>query len=400
MRLFDRTDSALAVALVAAAIVTFEQPLGRITDLASAIDARYHIALFPGLTVLSVAFGLHQYRKRQQARDTAKAAVIDADNARVRSAELDRLVAFGRALGSALEPAATRQVFWRYMPVFAGSRGVWMLTRRKDGWDSLVHDPSAGTERAAASFEAQASAALSALSTGDDRQNGVVVNGDFCLPMIVGTVTVGVIGVRNTPEVSDTERHALCAAAALLAIAIRNSQLLAETRGSSVRDPLTGCYNRAYGNEALAAELRRARRSSRPVSVVMFDVDNLAAINATHGHLTGDAVLEAIGTRLSLMLRGTDVRCRYAGDDFLLILPDTSYAGAEHVAGALMRAVAEIQVPTEGSLLTPTVSVGVTVAARGETDTAAVLSDVEAALTRARRNGRNRYVMNHLAQAV
>ncbi len=400
MRLFDRTDSALAVALVAAAIVTFEQPLGRVTDLATAIDLRYHIALFPGLTVLSVAFGLHQFRKRQQARNAAQAAIVDADNERVRSAELDRLVAFGRALGNALEPAATRQVFWRFMPTFACGRSVWMLTRRQDGWDSLVHDHAAVSESVTANFEAQASAALSALSAGDDRQNGVVVDGDFCLPMIVGTVTVGVIGVKNTPEVSAAEKHALCAAAALLAIAIRNSQLLAETRGSSVRDSLTGCYNRAYGNEALAAELRRARRSSRPVAVVMFDVDNLAAINASHGHLTGDAVLEAIGTRVSLMLRGTDVRCRYGGDDFLLILPDTSYAGAEHVAGALLRAVAEIQVPTEGALLTPTISIGVTVAARGETDSASVLADVQAALLRARRNGQNRYVMNHLAQAV
>lgn len=400
MRLFDRTDLTLALALVAAAVVTFEQPLGYLTDFAQAVDARYHIALFPGLTVLSVAFGLHQFRKRQQARDAATVALVEVENARVRSTELDRLVAFGRALGSALEPAATRQVFWRFMPVFAGGRRVWMLTRRQNGWDSLVHDASAVPERGPASFEAQASAALSALNAGVDRQNGVIVDGDFCLPMIVGTTTVGVIGIRNDPAVTEAEAHALCAAAALLAIAIRNSQLLAETRSSTVRDPLTGCYNRAYANEALAAELRRARRSSCPLAVLMVDVDNLSAINAAHGHLTGDAVLEAIGARLALMLRGTDVRCRYDGDDFLLILPDTSYSGAEHVASTLIRAVADIQVATDGPLLTPTVSIGVTVAARGETDTRAVLADAEAALLRARRNGRNRYVMNHLAQAV
>jgi len=400
MRLFDRTDLALAVALVAAAIVTFGLPLGHLPDFVDALDARYHIALLPGFTVLSVAFGLHQYRKSQLGREAVQAARVDAENARARSAELDRLVAFGRALGSALEPAATRQVFWRFMPDFAGGRGVWMLTRRHDGWDSLVHDASATPERTASGFEAQASAALSALSAGIDRQNGVVVDGDFCLPMIVGTVTVGVIGVRNTPVVSAGESHALCAAAALLAIAIRNTQLLAETRSSTVRDSLTGCYTRTYANEALAAELRRARRSSRPVAVIMFDVDNLAIINAAHGHLTGDAVLESIGTRLSLMLRGTDVRCRYDGDDFLLILPDTSYAGAEYVAATLIAGVAEIQISTDGPLLTPGVSVGVTVAARGETDTTLVLAEAEAALLRARRNGRNRYVMNRLAQAV
>ena len=82
-------------------------------------------------------------------------------------------------------------------------------------------------------------------------------------------------GIR--PLLSIADRRALGAAVSLVAIAIRNVQLLTQTRESSVRDQLTGCFNRAYAIESLGSELQRSRRSGRPLSVMMFDVDKLNA---------------------------------------------------------------------------------------------------------------------------
>ena len=79
-------------------------------------------------------------------------------------------------------------------------------------------------------------------------------------------------------------------------------------------------------------ELRRARRSQMPVSLIMFDIDHFKDINDEHGHLCGDAVLAAIGTRLRELLRGSDLKCRYGGEEFLVLLPETALEGAKRVA--------------------------------------------------------------------
>ncbi len=399
MRLIDRNDTSLALALIASALVIFQQPLRVLVDAAHVVELRYNIDLLPGLTVLVATFGFHQYRKRQQARAAEVAASSEAAVARARSVELERLVAFGRALGNALDPAAMRQVFWRYMPAFAAEREVWMLTRTPDGWES-ARDATVQTRRPPDDLEAIAASALAHPDVETAEGEGLLVGDDLCFPMLVGDIAIGVVGVRQGRAVTSSERHALSAAAALLAIAIRNSQLLAQTRESSIRDSLTGCFNRAYAMEALAAELQRAKRTRRSLSVLMFDIDEFKSVNDRFGHLTGDAILAAIGGRLAAMLRATDVKCRYGGDEFLVILPDTPLAGAEHVAAALLEALADLRVPAGTGSISPTVSVGVTTAAEGDLDPMAVVASADRALYRAKREGRNRYSAAPLAPAV
>lgn len=400
MRLIDRNDTSLAIALIASALVIFQQPLRVLVDAAHDVELRYNIDLLPGLTVLVGTFGFHQYRKRQQAKAAEAAASGEAALARARSVELERLVAFGRALGNALDPVAMRQVFWRYMPTFAGERELWMLTRKPDGWEAALQDATVHSPRSPDALESIAAEALAhpdaELADGD----GLAVDDDLCFPMVVGDIAIGVVGVRHGSAVSDSERHALSAAAALLAIAIRNSQLLAQTRESSIRDSLTGCFNRAYAMESLTAELQRARRARRPLAVLMFDIDEFKSVNDRFGHLTGDAILAAIGGRLAAMLRATDVKCRYGGDEFLVILPDTVLAGAEHVATALLEALAELRVPAGNGSISPTVSVGIMVVPDGEVDPTTVIANADRALYRAKREGRNRYAAAPLAPAV
>src|SRR4029079_15347389 len=98
---------------------------------------------------------------------------------------------------------------------------------------------------------------------------------------------------------------------------------------------LTGCLNRAHGLELLDAEIARARRSDLAVSVLMFDVDHLQRVHDVHGHLCGDELLAAIGYRLRLVLRRSDLRCRYGGDEFLVVLPETPARGGARPGGGV-----------------------------------------------------------------
>src|SRR5262249_49708629 len=161
---------------------------------------------------------------------------------------LEHLVAFGCALGSALDSAAIRQVFWRYVPTFAHHRELWMMTTRPGGWDTVVRDATVPSPRSIDVLEGIAAAALD--SRAKPGSVGAGVGQDICFPMLVNETAVGVVGVRNDPPLATAERQAIAAAVALLAIAIRNVELLASTRANSVRDPLTGCFNRSYGLEA------------------------------------------------------------------------------------------------------------------------------------------------------
>ena len=159
-----------------------------------------------------------------------------------------------------------------------------------------------------------------------------------------------------------------------------------------VRDGLTGCFNRAHTLHVLQNELQRARRTGRPLSVLMFDIDHFKTINDTSGHLHGDAVLAAVGRQLNDVLRSTDVHCRYGGDEFLVILPDTSALGARQVAECLRREIADL--PLSRTMpASVTVSLGVTAVLPGELDVNMVIARADEALYRAKRAGRNRFCL-------
>ena len=171
--------------------------------------------------------------------------------------------------------AALQQVLWQYLPKFAHDREVWLLTYQESHWQVLLQDATASSRRPTELFEALAARTCSLEAPPQGHDNGISTEEDVCFPMTVaGGTPVGVLGVRNIPELSPEERKALGAAAALTAIAVRNVQLLLASREHSMRDGLTGWFNRAHAMEALEVELRRAERGRSPVSVVMFDVDH------------------------------------------------------------------------------------------------------------------------------
>jgi diguanylate cyclase (GGDEF)-like protein len=179
------------------------------------------------------------------------------------------------------------------------------------------------------------------------------------------------------------------AAASLLAVSVKNAQLFREVRDNSVKDPLTGCFTRTHTLDMIDAELRRARRSQTPVSMIMFDLDHFKDVNDRYGHLCGDAVLSAVGRRMKEVLRGSDLKCRYGGEEFLVLLPETPLHGARRVAETLRREIAERPVPWAGEGLTVTASFGIAQTVPGEVNVQAVIARADQALYRAKDDGRN-----------
>jgi two-component system cell cycle response regulator len=121
----------------------------------------------------------------------------------------------------------------------------------------------------------------------------------------------------------------------------------------------------------------------------MFDLDHFKAINDNHGHLSGDAVLAAIGARMRAVLRGSDMKCRYGGEEFLVLLPDTPIGGARRVAENLRRDIEKHPVRWKDADVPVTASFGVTEVLPGEIDPLAVMARADGALYVAKQQGRN-----------
>jgi diguanylate cyclase (GGDEF)-like protein len=388
VRLITRNDASLSAALIAAAVILFRQPLRYVLDVTQEIEGRFHLDLLPALLLLVITFAFHEYRKREQARAEALAAAADAAQARAQSETLRQLMALGQALANALDHAALQQVLWQHLPAFTAGRTCWGLVRRRDRWEILLQD-QVDDPRSVEDLGQLASRAVNGLGSGD---HGVFVraDGDCCFPMLAGGAVIGVLGVGGLSPMTEEEISAIGAAAAVIAIGVKNMQLLLDARALSLHDSLTGCFTRAHALETLGAELQRVRRNGRPLSLLMFDIDHFKTVNDRFGHLAGDELLAAVGAQLARSMRSTDLRCRYAGDEFLIILPDTPLAGAHQVAEALRQNISRIAIGGVDRQPQVTISVGVAEAGGAELDAKTFVRTVDEALYRAKRAGRNR----------
>lgn len=162
--------------------------------------------------------------------------------------------------------------------------------------------------------------------------------------------------------------------------------------GSSVRDALTGLYNRHFFQDRYDAEFAFARRHGAPLTVMMLDVDFFKSVNDTHGHPAGDAVLKGVGAALRNMTRKEDVTARFGGEEFVVLVRGVAAEQAALGAERLRRGVEVLEIPWEQSSLRITVSVGVATM-YGDKNYASpneLLAAADLALYRAKQEGRNR----------
>lgn len=160
-------------------------------------------------------------------------------------------------------------------------------------------------------------------------------------------------------------------------------------REASIRDALTGCYNRLAYQERAAAEEARWARYGSPLSLVVFDIDHFKAINDNFGHRAGDQVLKAIAQIAARQIRQADFFARFGGEEFVALLPETPAEAAMSVAEKVRRAVEEFRFHSRGKRVPITLSCGVTELRKGDT-LASAFERADQALYRAKGAGRNR----------
>jgi diguanylate cyclase (GGDEF)-like protein len=162
----------------------------------------------------------------------------------------------------------------------------------------------------------------------------------------------------------------------------------------AISDPLTGLYNRRYLNEFLPRELARSGRSNMPVALLLFDLDHFKRVNDSSGHEAGDIVLTAVGNLLRGNVRGSDIACRYGGEEFALILPETGADAAMRRAEDIRLAISTLSLTHAGRPLGKiTASFGIAVFPDHAQDTDDLLRVADMALYAAKGAGRNRIVV-------
>jgi two-component system cell cycle response regulator len=162
----------------------------------------------------------------------------------------------------------------------------------------------------------------------------------------------------------------------------------------AITDPLTGLHNRRYMESHVTTLVEQALARGKPLALLVVDIDYFKAVNDVHGHDAGDDVLREFATRVKKSIRGIDLACRYGGEEFVIVMPETDMAVAAIVAERIRRRIAgEPFVIRDGSTaLDVTISIGLAALAGVEDNAAAILKRADQALYRAKRDGRNRVV--------
>ena len=216
----------------------------------------------------------------------------------------------------------------------------------------------------------------------------------FCVPMSAQGHVLGLVHLEFEPHHAGDEGGRLRLLSVLadqLALALANLKLRDSLRDQSIRDHLTGLYNRRFLEESLEREVARAKRTRQPLAVLMLDADHFKRFNDQFGHEAGDMVLGALGKAIKESCRGNDLACRYGGEEFTVVLTDAASAAAMQWAERLLAKVRKLEVKagaqTVGQI---TISAGVAFYPEHGDDVETLLRAADAALYQAKHSGRDR----------
>jgi diguanylate cyclase (GGDEF)-like protein/PAS domain S-box-containing protein len=180
-----------------------------------------------------------------------------------------------------------------------------------------------------------------------------------------------------------------------IAMALSNLRLSEKLRQQSIRDPLTGLFNRRFMEETLTRELSKAARNGESLGIIMLDIDHFKQFNDNHGHKAGDMMLKSVGQFLQTSVRKEDVVCRYGGEEFVIILPGASLGIAKKRAVDLSWKSRLLKIDYDQKILGPiTFSMGIAIFPRDADTAAGILQVSDAALFQAKKAGRNQIISN------
>ena len=281
---------------------------------------------------------------------------------------------YGPARGQ-LVPAAT----WGEWPAAA------LPTGPKDCWGLRLGKPYIGTGTTTPACEHAGQA------------HGLVT---LCVPLMAYGEVLGILHLRGPdPSIVQSSLQLAGTAGDGLALTLANLMLRESLKEESIRDPLTGLFNRRYLTETLAREFARARRAGVPLAVIMMDADHFKRFNDSFGHAAGDIVLRELGAFFKRSIRADDLACRYGGEEFCLILPQTDRDGAQQRAEGFRAGAARLALKSDGRVLEPvTLSLGVAVFPEDGDSAESLMRAADVALYQAKRAGRNRVVMSQAAE--
>ncbi|WP_164473535.1 PAS domain S-box protein [Deinococcus psychrotolerans] len=216
----------------------------------------------------------------------------------------------------------------------------------------------------------------------------------LCVPMLAQGETVGLLYLEgNEAGFSKRQERLAQTVAETVALAMVNLRLRETLRQQSIRDPLTGLFNRRYLEETFERELRRAERKSECIGIIMLDVDRFKTFNDTHGHEAGDALLKALGGLLKESIRAEDVACRYGGEEFTLLLTGATQQQTFDRAEQIREAITRLKIMNQGKILEGvSASMGVATFPQHGRELAGLVRAADLALYRAKREGRNRVI--------
>jgi diguanylate cyclase (GGDEF)-like protein len=326
------------------------------------------IALAMGAAILAILLYVREWRARVAA--TTHAEQLEKTTQRSVE-ELAVALRLTTQLSEVLDVETLKQTLKAELPQIIGTDDFWVAAQLKE-WTVVVGD-------------AGDSAGPLPLGMMDRSEAWE------CFPLGSPGKSSGLLGVKQ-PSVpfSEVQRELMGTVATLIGVTVRNMRRFTLARDLSMIDWLTRCLTRWYGVDALSREMRRQRRSRHSLCVAMLDLDHFKAINDQYGHHAGDRVLSSVGRAMKESLRVSDIACRYGGDEFLVILPETSLAGAVRAIENLRTRIDKAVDVPEPDQLRMTTSVGITEVGLDEEDPDGVIRRADLAMYEAKRSGRNR----------
>lgn len=223
----------------------------------------------------------------------------------------------------------------------------------------------------------------------------------LCVPLMAQNTSLGLLCLSGEGAPREADLALVQSIAEQLSLAVVNLQLRETLRVQSLRDPLTGLFNRRYLEENLQRELLRCQRRQLPLSVLMLDVDHFKRFNDHHGHAAGDALLARVGQLLQELVRNEDIACRYGGEEFTLVLPEADAAAALQRAERIRAAIAATTIVHLRQTFGPaTCSIGLATSMSERDTPQQLLQAADAALYRAKAEGRDRVVDGNRANGA